>query len=74
MLALLIDVRPDPVDLSLGILGLLVIALVALSLTALLIVGIVFFVKRRKKQRTVAAPLNEPAVAAGSQPSNPNQL
>ena len=73
MLALLIDVRPDPVDLSLGIIGIIIVALVALSLTALLIVGIVVFVKRRKKQSGPAA-LPEPSVAAAPQASNPNQL
>jgi hypothetical protein len=74
MLALIIDVRPDPVDVSLGIAGLLIIALGVLFLASLLIVGIVFLVKRRKKQPG-AAPLVEPAVAAGvPQASKPNQL
>jgi hypothetical protein len=74
MLALLIDVRPDPVEVSLGVIGILMIALAVLFLTSLVIVGILLFVKRRKKQ-TGAAPSIESAVAAGApQPNKPNQL
>ena len=65
----LLDVRPDPVPIS-GIAGLILLVIVVFIITATLIVGFVFLLKRLKRRQT-----NEPAPASGSptQPSSPNQ-
>jgi hypothetical protein len=70
--ALLFDVRPDPVGLPFGLFEVIILAAVALFFTTILIVGIVLFLKFRKRQQ--ASVTNQTAGLGAPQSSHPNQL
>ena len=69
---LLLDVRPDPVGLPFGLLEIIILAALALFFTTVLIVGIVLFLKLRKRQQATAT--SQPARVPVPQSSHPNQL
>ncbi|HXD32175.1 MAG TPA: hypothetical protein VN643_13715 [Pyrinomonadaceae bacterium] len=53
---ILLDVRPDPPQVALGIGVLIVLVLAILAISAALIGGLVFLMMRRRKNQTSAAP------------------
>jgi hypothetical protein len=68
------DVRPDPVALPIGLFELVLLAAVALFFTTVLLVGMVLFIKSRKRQRPVNAPSTTQTGGLAPQPNQPNQL
>jgi len=69
---LLLDVAPDPVSAGIGIVGLFLIGVVVLMVTAAVILGLVFLLRSllRAKRQPNAISANAPAPV---QPSSPNQ-
>ena len=72
---LLLDVRPDPIPVA-GPAGLILLAFATLIITAALVVGFVFLLKRRKRADRNSANVGRsvsPVASEQTQPSNPNQ-
>jgi hypothetical protein len=65
-MSLLFDVRPDPVGLPFGVFELIILAAVALFFTTILLVGLVLFIKWRKRREATGLGV--------AQSSQPNQL
>ena len=81
---LLLDVAPEPVSVGIGISGLILVAVVVLMLTAAVLVGFVFLLKRLRRNGAggstrlvvgdVCLNLDNAATQSGGQPqSSPNQ-
>jgi len=78
---LLLDVAPEPVSVGIGISGLILVAVVVLMLTAAVLVGFVFLLKRFRRNGgtrivvgDVCLNLDSAATQSGGQPqSSPNQ-
>lgn len=81
---LLLDVAPEPVSVGLGIAGLILVAVVVLMITAAVLVGFVFLIKRLRRNDSggstrlvvgdVCLNLDHAASQSVAQPqSSPNQ-